>query len=440
VLAFVFTVAVLNFALGVGVAVVVSRDWQEIRGLLTSWRGPAIKKAGHTASSPHVESEAPTTAAAVALPVEATPPLPADETPTIPDSWKELLGSLEIDTEDFLQIACHVIRKVEPGHRERLVENEQVLRHTLQINADQAVRSALKELAAQMSAWQLWASGFADQLKVAEQREDTAPSAARLRTAVLNEMQERETLRTLVDEVMKEANVISMGHEVIQQLMAVFKTSHQLRDVADHELAIRLTANDRFARIDAAWRKDEVTGLPNRLGAESILQTWRRQDPMGKRTISAALIELHEMSDLNERFGVGQADGILAEFAKSLESQLRADRGDLVARVAGPTVFLLLADADVAGARAAAERIRQTLEASTFQVDDEELKLLANCGVCEILMDEAVPEILSRLQACVAESKISGGSRTACDDGQGPVVFDPVPMQVNGRTIEVALA
>jgi PleD family two-component response regulator len=99
---------------------------------------------------------------------------------------------------------------------------------------------------------------------------------------------------------------------------------------------------------------------------------------------------------------------------------------------------LLLADADVAGAKAVAERIRQITAASTFQVDEEVCTLFANCGVCEVLMEDTVPEILSRLQECIEHGKTAGRNHTVFDEGQGPVLCDSAPVDVKGRTIEVS--
>jgi PleD family two-component response regulator len=99
---------------------------------------------------------------------------------------------------------------------------------------------------------------------------------------------------------------------------------------------------------------------------------------------------------------------------------------------------VLLSDAGVAGAKAAAERIRQTVEAATFQTRSEEFTLAANCSVCDFLSDDTLPELLVRLQAGIAEAKRGGRNRTAIEEGQGPVLFDAQPIQVRAQTIQVA--
>jgi diguanylate cyclase (GGDEF)-like protein len=308
----------------------------------------------------------------------------------------------------------------------------------MHINTDSAARAALEPLRVAMAGWLDWLGAFMTALKSLRPRlEEHHATVDRLEELLLDQVGKIESLGSEHEAMLEGSDKELAVRKVLREYAAIFEMAHALRDIVLDQLAMHLHAAADMAGVPAQWQQDAVTGFPNRLGLDSLLAQWLEHDPTRKRQVSGAFIEIDRLGKLNERLGVQQSDQVIRAFAKLVEGVVRSDRGDRVARVAGPTLFVLLSDAGVEGAKAAAERIRQTVEAATFQTRREEFTLAANCSVCDFLPDDASPALLTRLRAGIVEAKRGGRNRTAIDEGQGPVLFDAQPIQVRAQNIQV---
>jgi diguanylate cyclase (GGDEF)-like protein len=435
VLLFFFIVAVLNLALGVGVAIVHSHDWPDFAQLWQRFRLPS-RKAAAEASEPAAE------ALPDSVPIEE-PSSPADaiELPPpfeLPAGWRERLAADQIIPKCVWEAVLQFVRVELESHRTRWVSAEQSLRAAMQVGTDSAARAALEPLNLAMNGWLEWLGAFMAAMKgLRPELEEHHATIDRLEELLLDQAGKIELLSREQEGTLEGADKELAVRKILREYAAVFEMAHALRDFVLDHLAIFLNSAADAAGVPAEWQRDAVSGYPNRLGLESIVADWLQHDPTRKRVVSGAFIEIDRLGKLNERLGVQQSDQVIRAFAKLVEGVVRSDRGDRLARVAGPTMFVLLSDAGVAGAKAAAERIRQTVEAATFQTRREEFTLAANCSVCDFLPDDAMPELLTRLRAGIVEAKRGGRNRTAMDEGQGPVLFDAQSIQVRAQTIHV---
>ena len=110
---------------------------------------------------------------------------------------------------------------------------------------------------------------------------------------------------------------------------------------------------------DAAT-KDFLTGLLNRRGFEESareeLARWQR----GRDPLAVLMIDVDHFKKVNDTYGHATGDDVLRALARSVQGQVR--ELDLVARLGGEELAVVLPSTDVVGARAAAERIRQAIE------------------------------------------------------------------------------
>jgi len=435
VLLLVLIVAVLNLALGACVAIVQSQDWTDYLLALKRIRLPALRKPAE--ASPPPASPASVTVPHGAPPLEVT----ASDVPRLdlPSGWHERLAEHQVTPVSVLEAVLHLVHVELEFHRGRWIAAEQSLRAAMQLGSDGAVQAALGPLRAELEAWIAWVKPFLTALKTLRGRlGEHVACADRIEESLLDQASRIEPLQEQQNEIAQATDKELSIRKFLREYAAIFEMAHALRDYVLDQLATFLRCTGRLVDMPAAWMRDSVSGYPNRLGLESLMEDWFQHDPTRKRLITGAFIEIDRLGKLNERLGVQQSDQVIKAFAKLVEGVVRGDRGDRVARVAGPTMFVLLSDAGVAGAKAAAERIRQTVEAATFQTRREEFTLAANCAVCDFLPDEAMPELLGRLRAGITEAKRGGRNRTATDEGQGPVLFDAQPIQVRAQTIQVA--
>jgi diguanylate cyclase (GGDEF)-like protein len=438
VLLFILTVATLNFALGLGIAIAVSHDLPDLLSAVRGVRGlrlPLLSRRTKTTESHEASSHAKETAAN-AVPDAHTEAPPSLE---LPEGWQERLTQYGVAPLSVLEAMLQLLRCDGEVYRSRCIAAEQSL--WAAAGKDKITPAAFNPLRTELTTCLGWARGFLVGLKdMRTELGDAEPLADQAEELLLNQVAQVEALQAVLDSSSDSSDLEYAVRQVLRECARVFDKAHSLRDFALDQLAIEYAKTNRMATLPGAWQRDSAAACANRLGLENIIGDWVQADPTRKRLVSGAFIEIDRLGKLNERLGTQQTDQVIRAFAKLVEGVIRSDRGDRVARAAGPTIFVLLTDAGVAGAKAAAERIRQTVEAATFESQSEEFTLAANCAVCDFLVDDTTTDLLTRLRAGIAEAKRGGRNRTAIDEGQGPVLFDPQPVQVRAQVIRVGAA
>jgi diguanylate cyclase (GGDEF)-like protein len=134
----------------------------------------------------------------------------------------------------------------------------------------------------------------------------------------------------------------------------------ELRD--RHRVAELAAANDQLKLLA---RTDPLTGLANRRWmTETLDQLWS-----GRKKIrgGAAMLmcDIDEFKMLNDRLGHGEGDRCLVKVAGIIQANVRYDR-DHVARYGGEEFLVLLPGVSEQEAVAAAERIRESVEAAAL--------------------------------------------------------------------------
>lgn len=106
---------------------------------------------------------------------------------------------------------------------------------------------------------------------------------------------------------------------------------------------------------------DALTGLPNRRALDAELERTLATAADAGRCTALCLADVDHFKEYNDQRGHQSGDAALAAVAKALASSIR--RGDLAARYGGEEFALVLPGADLAAARAIAERVRATVAA-----------------------------------------------------------------------------
>jgi diguanylate cyclase len=145
-----------------------------------------------------------------------------------------------------------------------------------------------------------------------------------------------------------------------------------LRRPADDDVADGTDGADHgthpasLARTVAHLRRlahtDDLTGLHNRRGFESV---WEQRLATAGRTgrpLGLLVIDLDDFKALNDRHGHGAGDAALRTAAEVIVGACRAS--DVVARMGGDELVVGLTDADTATCRATAARIAEALAAA----------------------------------------------------------------------------
>jgi diguanylate cyclase (GGDEF)-like protein len=106
---------------------------------------------------------------------------------------------------------------------------------------------------------------------------------------------------------------------------------------------------------------DALTGLPNKRSVEDTLKRMVAQAARSAMPLSAILLDLDHFKQINDTFGHGGGDDVLAAAGAALKASIRA--ADFAGRLGGEEFIVLLAATDREGAFAAAEKIRSAIAA-----------------------------------------------------------------------------
>jgi two-component system, cell cycle response regulator len=111
---------------------------------------------------------------------------------------------------------------------------------------------------------------------------------------------------------------------------------------------------------------DQLTGLHNRRYLDSQIGPLFEQSVLRARPLSLLVLDLDKFKLVNDTYGHDVGDEVLKEFAFRVQSCTRGI--DIVARMGGEEVVIVLPDTALDAAQAVAERIRVKVHEAPFEV------------------------------------------------------------------------
>jgi diguanylate cyclase (GGDEF)-like protein len=141
--------------------------------------------------------------------------------------------------------------------------------------------------------------------------------------------------------------------------------------------------NLAIAELRAAT--DSLTGLPNRRAIADTIRRMVAQTTRTMRPLAALMCDLDHFKQINDQYGHGRGDDVLAAVGAVLSSSIRIS--DFAGRFGGEEFLILLPDTDSVGAVALAEKIRSAVAA--IQVPTIERAITLSIGIA-VLPDHAL--------------------------------------------------
>lgn len=172
---------------------------------------------------------------------------------------------------------------------------------------------------------------------------------------------------------------------------------------------------------------DGLTGLPNRRAFE---ETLKRMSAHANRTMSplaAVALDLDHFKQINDVYGHGQGDEVLAAVGALLLAVVR--ESDFVARVGGEEFMILLPDTGRDGSLIICERIRAGIAGLEFPAMGQDVT--ASLGVAVLPDDEVdAPSLVRAADRMLYTAKTNGRNRVeiaeldlgALPDGEGAAI------------------
>lgn len=211
---------------------------------------------------------------------------------------------------------------------------------------------------------------------------------------------ERRTLRVIAQ------NMFEAEGELSQRLGVAI-------DVTDDQRIIdRLgeACGEAMRRVEEALalaETDPLTALPNRRRVmaeiDRAILTARRTG----RPPALILFNIDHFKGVNDRYGHAAGDAVLVQIGKIARRECR--ESDLVGRIGGEEFLWLLADASVAEARAAAERLRRSIERDSAAGGAP--PVTASLGLAHWKHGEGTLNLFARADAALYGAKGAGRNR-----------------------------
>lgn len=160
--------------------------------------------------------------------------------------------------------------------------------------------------------------------------------------------------------------------------------------------------------LEGASHMDTTTGLLNRIGFIEQSKDAFARARSGDALISAVLIDVDDLKNVNETHGTAAGDAVLAHVAKLIQLNIQP-QVDVCARYAGAAFVLLLPEADYAWTSAFCERLRGILSNHPVPFEGNFIPMSASFGISSILpADSDVDMLIRRARRAMESAKAHG--------------------------------
>lgn len=185
---------------------------------------------------------------------------------------------------------------------------------------------------------------------------------------------------------------------------------HEKFTILGSQFALALRRIKLYHEIERVAITDSLTELhTRRYAVERFQEELKRSQARGMK-LSFLMVDVDHFKTFNDQYGHLMGDQILREAGKLIRESIREI--DIAGRFGGEEFCVVLPDTDRPGARFAAERIRQAVEAGTIRAYDAEVKITVSLGVATYPEDGTrIEELTDKADWALYRAKREGRNR-----------------------------
>ena len=162
--------------------------------------------------------------------------------------------------------------------------------------------------------------------------------------------------------------------------------------------------------------KDGLTGLYNRRFLDEFVEKISAQSSRDKISYGVLMVDIDYFKMVNDTHGHDVGDMVIKRLSEILSSSIR--EADLAIRFGGEEFLVLLYNPTAEGAIEVAQKIRKSFEATSFQLDKENLKKTTSIGVSLFPTDaDSMWKVIKFADTALYKAKNSGRNQV--------IRFDP---------------
>jgi diguanylate cyclase (GGDEF)-like protein len=159
---------------------------------------------------------------------------------------------------------------------------------------------------------------------------------------------------------------------------------------------------------------DKLTGLPNRRQLERDASAASSRAIRERQRLGLIILDVDHFKRINDTFGHGFGDRVLAEVGHTLTGCLRAH--DIIGRYGGEEFAMIVPNATPSGMTIVAERLRQHVEGMKLAQEGSHVPVTVSVGSCmwdypALLRSPELSELVKPADDALYQAKRSGRNR-----------------------------
>lgn len=156
---------------------------------------------------------------------------------------------------------------------------------------------------------------------------------------------------------------------------------------------------------------DALTGLYNRRGLFELGEREIERSFRFKRPLTAILLDVDRLKDINDRYGHFAGDQVLRTIATHCSKHLR--KVDILGRYGGDEFVILLPETHLRLGSMVGERLRHSVQDAHIPVENALLKVSISLGIAGLTTDDTnLESLINRADAAMYAAKENGRNRT----------------------------
>ena len=184
-----------------------------------------------------------------------------------------------------------------------------------------------------------------------------------------------------------------LAESILEQSKEILllRTLQTMRTAAELQRATE-TLESRARELEEMSRRDDLTGLYNRMHFKEMLADELREAARRRWPLTLMIIDLDHFKRVNDTYGHQSGDEVLTGAATILESCFRST--DICARYGGEEFSVLLPGTDLEGARIVCERLVRAFQTTRHQVrGGQSIVITASIGIASLGEPESFEDI-----------------------------------------------
>jgi diguanylate cyclase (GGDEF)-like protein len=191
----------------------------------------------------------------------------------------------------------------------------------------------------------------------------------------------------------------------------------QFFSVLGYQMAASLKHIQRFSTVKKEAIYDTLTNLFNRRHFEERLSAETQKAFESESNLSMIMVDIDHFKKVNDTFGHDGGDKVLRGIASLLKNSVR--QHDTVARYGGEEFVLLLPGAPLDPTNMVAERIRRSVENTSFDMGQTQIHITISLGISNFPIHrmKSKEELVKMADLALYEAKKGGRNRVCIFKG-----------------------